>query len=108
MGKFIVLLLTSFIISSFVAIKLFILWFQSLFMMSIISVLVFSGLIVYDNQRIRNVRKKFFELNSVITLVMLASGFGGWVVSMEIASALSWLFINLFSTCRIFGGLNRD
>lgn len=66
------------------------------FMMSIISVLVFSGLIAYDNQRIRNV----FE--------QTGGNVGqGWVVSMALQLYLD--FINLFlNLLRIFGGLNRD
>ncbi len=65
-------------------------------MMSIISVLVFSGLIAYDNQRIRNV----FE--------QTGGNVGqGWVVSMALQLYLD--FINLFlNLLRIFGGLNRD
>ncbi|HEL2254684.1 TPA: Bax inhibitor-1/YccA family protein [Streptococcus suis] len=66
------------------------------FMMSIISVLVFSGLIAYDNQRIRNV----FE--------QTGGNVGqGWVVSMALQLYLD--FINLFlNLLRIFGGLSRD
>ncbi|HFI0150714.1 TPA: Bax inhibitor-1/YccA family protein [Streptococcus suis] len=66
------------------------------FMMSIVSVLVFSGLIAYDNQRIRNV----FE--------QTAGNVGqGWVVSMALQLYLD--FINLFlNLLRIFGGLSRD
>lgn len=66
------------------------------FMMSIVSVLVFSGLIAYDNQRIRNV----FE--------QTGGNVGqGWVVSMALQLYLD--FINLFlNLLRIFGGLSRD
>lgn len=66
------------------------------FAMSIISVLIFSGLIAYDNQRIRNV----FE--------QTGGNVGqGWVVSMALQLYLD--FINLFlNLLRIFGALNRD
>ena len=66
------------------------------FAMSIISVLIFSGLIAYDNQRIRTV----FE--------QTGGNVGqGWVVSMGLQLYLD--FINLFlNLLRIFGNLNRD
>ncbi|WP_170238870.1 Bax inhibitor-1/YccA family protein [Streptococcus sp. ZY1909104] len=66
------------------------------FAMSIISVLIFSGLIAYDNQRIRTV----FE--------QTGGNVGqGWVVSMALQLYLD--FINLFlNLLRIFGNLNRD
>lgn len=66
------------------------------FIMSIVSVLVFSGLIAYDNQRIRHV----FE--------QTGGNVGqGWVVSMALSLYLD--FINLFlNLLRIFGGLSRD
>lgn len=66
------------------------------FAMSIISVLIFSGLIAYDNQRIRTV----FE--------QTGGNIGqGWVVSMALQLYLD--FINLFlNLLRIFGNLNRD
>ncbi|MBL6538454.1 Bax inhibitor-1/YccA family protein [Streptococcus suis] len=66
------------------------------FVMSIVSVLVFSGLIAYDNQRIRNV----FE--------QTGGNVGqGWVVSMALQLYLD--FINLFlNLLRIFSSLSRD
>lgn len=66
------------------------------FAMSIISVLIFSGLIAYDNQRIRTV----FE--------QTGGNVGqGWIVSMALQLYLD--FINLFlNLLRIFGNLNRD
>ncbi|WP_170242303.1 Bax inhibitor-1 family protein [Streptococcus suis] len=66
------------------------------FAMSIISVLIFSGLIAYDNQRIRTA----FE--------QTGGNVGqGWVVSMALQLYLD--FINLFlNLLRIFGNLNRD
>lgn len=66
------------------------------FIMSIISVLIFSGLIAYDNQRIRNV----FE--------QTGGNVGqGWVVSMALQLYLD--FVNLFlNLLRIFGAINRD
>ncbi len=66
------------------------------FIMSIVSVLIFSGLIAYDNQRIRNV---FEETGGNVGQ--------GWVVSMALQLYLD--FINLFlNLLRIFGVLNRD
>lgn len=66
------------------------------FAMSIVSVLVFSGLIAYDNQRIRNV---FEQTGGNVQ--------NGWVVSMALQLYLD--FINLFlNLLRIFGGLSRD
>ncbi|WP_155964245.1 Bax inhibitor-1/YccA family protein [Streptococcus ruminantium] len=66
------------------------------FFMSIISVLVFSGLIAYDNQRIRQV---FDQTGGHVEQ--------GWVVSMALQLYLD--FINLFlNLLRIFGGLSRD
>ncbi|MBF0787449.1 MULTISPECIES: Bax inhibitor-1/YccA family protein [unclassified Streptococcus] len=64
------------------------------FVISIISVLIFSGLIAYDNQRIRYV---FEETNGEVGQ--------GWVVSMALSLYLD--FVNLFlSLLRIFG--SRD
>lgn len=66
------------------------------FAMSIISVLIFSGLIAYDNQRIRTV----FEHTG-------GNVGQGWIVSMALQLYLD--FINLFlNLLRIFGNLNRD
>lgn len=66
------------------------------FIMSIISVLIFSGLIAYDNQRIRTV----FEQTG-------GSVGQGWVVSMALQLYLD--FINLFlNLLRIFGAISRD
>lgn len=64
------------------------------FMISIVSVLIFAGLIAYDNQRIRYV---FEETNGQVGQ--------GWVVSMALQLYLD--FINLFlNLLRIFG--SRD
>lgn len=64
------------------------------FLISIISVLIFSGLIAYDNQRIRHV---FEETNGEVGQ--------GWVVSMALSLYLD--FVNLFlNLLRIFG--SRD
>ncbi|MER0123548.1 Bax inhibitor-1/YccA family protein [Streptococcus sp. ZJ93] len=64
------------------------------FVISIISVLIFSGLIAYDNQRIRYV---FEETNGEVGQ--------GWVVSMALSLYLD--FVNLFlNLLRIFG--SRD
>lgn len=64
------------------------------FIISIISVLIFSGLIAYDNQRIRHV---FEQTNGEVGQ--------GWVVSMALNLYLD--FINLFlNLLRIFG--SRD
>lgn len=66
------------------------------FAMSIVSVLVFSGLIAYDNQRIRNV---FEQTGGNVE--------NGWVVSMALQLYLD--FVNLFlNLLRIFGVLSRD
>lgn len=66
------------------------------FAMSIVSVLVFSGLIAYDNQRIRNV---FEQTGGNVQ--------NGWVVSMALQLYLD--FVNLFlNLLRIFGVMNRD
>ncbi|MDW8758476.1 Bax inhibitor-1/YccA family protein [Streptococcus suis] len=66
------------------------------FAMSIVSVLVFSGLIAYDNQRIRNV---FEQTGGNVQ--------NGWVVSMALQLYLD--FVNLFlNLLRIFGAMNRD
>ncbi|HFI0577935.1 TPA: Bax inhibitor-1/YccA family protein [Streptococcus suis] len=66
------------------------------FAMSIVSVLVFSGLIAYDNQRIRNV---FEQTGGNVQ--------NGWVVSMALQLYLD--FVNLFlNLLRIFGTMNRD
>ncbi|HFI0213774.1 TPA: Bax inhibitor-1/YccA family protein [Streptococcus suis] len=66
------------------------------FAMSIVSVLVFSGLIAYDNQRIRNV---FEQTGGNVQ--------NGWVVSMALQLYLD--FVNLFlNLLRIFGMMNRD
>lgn len=66
------------------------------FFMSIISVLVFSGLIAYDNQRIRQV---FEQTGGHVEQ--------GWVISMALQLYLD--FINLFlNLLRIFGGMHRD
>ncbi|MGT2950427.1 hypothetical protein BU202_04345 [Streptococcus cuniculi] len=64
------------------------------FIISIISVFIFSGLIAYDNQRIRYV---FEETNGEVGQ--------GWVVSMALSLYLD--FVNLFlNLLRIFG--SRD
>ncbi|MTB64316.1 BAX inhibitor (BI)-1/YccA family protein [Streptococcus sp. zg-86] len=64
------------------------------FMISILSVLIFSGLIAYDNQRIRYV---FEETNGEVGQ--------GWVVSMALSLYLD--FVNLFlNLLRILG--SRD
>lgn len=64
------------------------------FIISIISVLIFSGLIAYDNQRIRYI---FEETNGEVGQ--------GWVISMALSLYLD--FINLFlNLLRIFG--SRD
>lgn len=64
------------------------------FIISIVSVLIFSGLIAYDNQRIRRV---FEQTNGEVGQ--------GWVVSMALCLYLD--FINLFlNLLRIFG--SRD
>lgn len=64
------------------------------FIISIISVLIFSGLIAYDNQRIRHV---FEETNGEVGQ--------GWVIAMALSLYLD--FINLFlHLLRIFG--SRD
>ncbi|HFU4054787.1 Bax inhibitor-1/YccA family protein [Streptococcus suis] len=66
------------------------------FAMSIVSVLVFSGLIAYDNQRIRDV---FEQTGGNVQ--------NGWVVSMALQLYLD--FVNLFlNLLRIFGMMNRD
>lgn len=66
------------------------------FAMSIVSVLVFSGLIAYDNQRIRDV---FEQTGGNVQ--------NGWVVSMALQLYLD--FVNLFlNLLRIFGVMNRD
>ncbi|HFU3730074.1 TPA: Bax inhibitor-1/YccA family protein [Streptococcus suis] len=66
------------------------------FAMSIVSVLVFSGLIAYDNQRIRDV---FEQTGGNVQ--------NGWVVSMALQLYLD--FVNLFlNLLRIFGMTNRD
>ncbi|WP_394404675.1 Bax inhibitor-1/YccA family protein [Streptococcus sp. 20-1249] len=64
------------------------------FMISIVSVLIFSGLIAYDNQRIRYV---FEETNGQVNQ--------GWAISMALQLYLD--FINLFlNLLRLFG--SRD
>lgn len=66
------------------------------FIMSLVSVVVFSGLIAYDNQRIRNV---FEQTGGNVNQ--------GWVVSMALQLYLD--FVNLFlNMLRIFASLTRD
>lgn len=67
------------------------------FMISILSVIVFSGLIAWDNQRITSL---YYSANGEVT--------DGWAVSMALSLYLD--FINLFiSILRIFGiGGSRD
>ena len=67
------------------------------FMISILSVIVFSGLIAWDNQRIEAL---YYQANGNVT--------DGWAVSMALSLYLD--FINLFiSILRIFGiGGSKD
>lgn len=66
------------------------------FLLSLVSVVIFAGLIAYDNQRIRAV---FEQTGGQVG--------SGWVVSMALQLYLD--FINLFlHLLRIFGRMNRD
>lgn len=92
MGQALYAALIGLIIAS--VINLFLASSSMSFVISVISVLVFSGLIAYDNQRIRYV---FEETNGEVGQ--------GWVVSMALSLYLD--FVNLFlNLLRIFG--SRD
>ncbi|SJZ73186.1 hypothetical protein SAMN02745116_01291 [Pilibacter termitis] len=65
-------------------------------LLSLASVVIFSGLIAYDNQRIKSI----YEQNNGLVS-------DGWAISMGLSLYLD--FINLFlSILRIFGFLSRD
>ena len=64
------------------------------FILSIVTVLVFAGLIAWDNQKIEHI---YYSVNGQVN--------NGWAVSMALSLYLD--FINVFiSLLRIFG--NRD